>query len=369
MVIPVPSRRGRRLVAALAAAVLTLGALAGCGSSGTTVTARFADAAGLFTGNDVGVLGVRVGEVSKITPRGDHVDVTLQIDSGVKVPADAGAVVVSRSVATDRYVELTPVYDSGPVLQNGTVIGESRTRSPVEFDQLLESLRRISDDLSGKEGKAQPVNDLLDVGAKTLDGNGATIARGLRDLAATLDSVNGMSDDVVGNLENLDTLTAALADNDALVREFTRQVADATELLDDEHESMEQTFNALAAMVREVTRFSREHRADIRDQVEDMQAVVAGMVEERRGLERLLQALPLMMQNVDRAIDENDRISFRTRPGDLAPGSAAFTVLCSNLPAGACDGLDAATATLFDLLQLFAGVQGAASATPGSEAP
>ena len=336
----------------------TLGLLSGCtGSSGTTVTARFSDAAGLFTGNDVGVLGVRVGEVTKITPRGDRVDVTLSIDSGVKIPADAGAVVVARSVATDRYVELTPVYDSGPVLSDGAVLDQSRTRSPVEFDQLLASLRRISEDLSGKNGKAQPVNDLLTVGAETLDGNGATIAKGLRDLATTLDALNGMSDDAVGNLENLDTLTAALADNDELVRQFTKQVADATEMLDDEHESMEETFDALAAMVRAVTKFSRDHRAEVRAQVEDMQSIVASMVEKRHGLERLLETIPLMMQNVNRAIDEQDRINFRTRPGDLAPGSAALQVLCSNFPPGTCDGLDTATATLFDLLKRIAGVE------------
>ena len=350
--------RGRLVVAVIAVLTATLGLLSGCtGSSGTTVTARFSDAAGLFTGNDVGVLGVRVGEVTKITPRGDRVDVTLSIDSGVKIPADAGAVVVARSVATDRYVELTPVYDSGPVLSDGAVLDQSRTRSPVEFDQLLASLRRISEDLSGKDGKAQPVNDLLTVGAETLDGNGATIAKGLRDLATTLDALNGMSDDAVGNLENLDTLTAALADNDELVRQFTKQVADATEMLDDEHESMEETFDALAAMVRAVTKFSRDHRAEVRAQVEDMQSIVASMVEKRHGLERLLETIPLMMQNVNRAIDEQDRINFRTRPGDLAPGSAALQVLCSNFPPGTCDGLDTATATLFDLLKRIAGVE------------
>ena len=347
-----------RLLGVAIAALTVLGLTSGCvGSSDTTVTARFADAAGLFTGNDVGVLGVRVGEVTKITPRGDHVDVTLRIDPDVKIPADAGAVVVARSVATDRYVELTPVYDSGPVLHSGAVLDQSRTRSPVEFDQLLESLRRISEDLSGQGGNAQPVNDLLSVGAKTLDGNGSTIAEGLRDLATTLDALNGMSDDAVGNLDNLDTLTAALADNDKLVRQFTKQIADATELLDDEHASMEATFNALAAMVRAVTKFSRDHRAEVRGQVDDMRSIVAAMVEKRQGLERLLETIPLMMQNVNRAIDDKDRISFRTRPGDLLPGTAAFQVLCSNLPPGTCDGLDAATTTLFDLLKVIAGVQ------------
>lgn len=352
------SPRLRRLITALIAAAVPLGLVSACaGSSGTTVTAQFHDAAGLFAGNDVGVLGVHVGEVTKITPRGEYVDVQLQIDDGVKIPADAAAVVVSRSVATDRYVELTPVYEGGAVLSSGAVIGADRTRSPVEFDALLSSLRRISDDLAGPDRDAKPVNDLLEVLSKNLDGNGATMAKGLKDLATALESTNGASGDLEGNLENLDTLTAALAENDALVRRFTRDVADATEMLDDEHESVEETFDALSAMVREVTKFAREHREDISTQVDDMTAVVKAMVENRRRLSQLVETFPLMLQNVDRAIDEKDRLNFRTRPVDLLPGTAAFKVLCSNFPPGTCDGLEAGAATLFDLFARLAGVR------------
>ncbi len=349
--------RLRRFLTALVVAVFPLGLLGACGTSGTVVTARFQDAAGLFEGNDVGVLGVRVGEVTRITPRGSAVDVQLRIEDGVKIPADAAAVVVSRSVATDRYVELTPVYDGGAVLTGGTMIGPERTRSPVEFDDLLSSLRRISDDLSGPDRDAKPVNDLLVALSKNLDGNGETFAKGLRDLATVLEDTNAASGDVKGNLKNLDTLTAALAQNDALVRRFVREVADATAMLDDEHESVEETFDALSAMVREVTAFAREHRADISQQVDDMTAIVEAMLKNRRRLTQLVETFPLMLQNVDRAIDENDRLGFRTRPIDLLPGTGAFQVLCSNFPPGTCDGLEAGAATLFDLLARLAGVQ------------
>ena len=348
----------RRTVATAIAVIAALAVLTGCGGSGaTTVTARFGDSAGLFTGNDVGVLGVRVGEVTSITPRGDHVDVVLSIDSDVKIPADAGAVVVSRSVATDRYVELTPVYDSGPVLHSGTVLDESRTRSPVEFDDLQASVQRITKELAGPDGKATPVNDILDVSAKTLDGNGAAIAAGLHDLAKALDATNDASGDAVGTVKNLDTLTAALAENDQLVRRFTTQVADATDMLDDEHASLEATFDALAAMVRAVTKFSREHRTAIDDQVDDITSIVQSLVDNRRRLAQMIETLPLMSQNIGQAIDDKGRLNFRTRPADLLPGEAAFQVLCSNFPPGTCDGLQAGAATLFDLLAKLAGVQ------------
>jgi hypothetical protein len=71
----------------------------------------------------------------------------------------------------------------------------------------------------------------------------------------------------------------------------------------------------------------------------------------------LIEHMPLMAQNVSRAIDDKGRLSFRTRPGDLLPGEAAFKVLCSNLPdPSACDGFKAGATTLFQLLAKFAGV-------------
>ncbi len=75
-----------------------------------TVVAYFPDSAGLFVGNDVGILGVPVGKITEIEPAGIEVKVTMEIDADRAIPADAGAAVVARSVATDRYVELTPVY-------------------------------------------------------------------------------------------------------------------------------------------------------------------------------------------------------------------------------------------------------------------
>jgi phospholipid/cholesterol/gamma-HCH transport system substrate-binding protein len=252
---------------------------------------------------------------------------------------------------------MTPVYDSGPVLHSGSVLDRSRTRSPVEFDELQSSLQRITKQLAGPDGKATPVDDILDISAKTLDGNGAAIAKGLHDLAKALDATNESSGDTVGTVKHLDTLTTALADNDKLVRQFTRQVADATGMLDDEHASLEATFDALAAMVRAVTKFSRDHRTAIGDQVDDITSIVGSLVDNRKRLAEMIETLPLMAQNVGRAIDDKGRLTFLTRPADLVPGTAAFKVLCSNFPAGTCDGLQAGAATLFELLAKFAGVR------------
>ncbi|MCW2749239.1 MAG: hypothetical protein JWR83_349 [Aeromicrobium sp.] len=348
----------QRPAAFLVGLALLAGMLSGCGGGGgTTVTAQFRDAAGLFEGNDVGVLGVRVGSVTKVTPIGDHVNVTLHVDPGVKIPANAGAVVVSRSVATDRYVELTPVYDSGPVLRTGTVLPMAKTRTPVEFDDLLSSLKDISSTVAGPKGDAAPLNELLAIGAKTLDGKGAELGTTLHNLATALTAADDGSGDLTATFDNLDKLTAALADNDALVREFSSQVTGATSMLDDQHTSIEATFDALAAMVTAVADFAHSHRQQISDQLDSIASLSSAILDHTKDLEGLVSTLPLMMQNVQGAIDSDNHLVFRTRPADLLPGKTAAGLICASLPSAACADVDLDKIPLFALLNALAGVK------------
>ena len=133
--------RGRGLLAWLAfACVLALLVTAGLylvfrSSTGTKLSAYFGKTVGLYAGSSVRVLGVPVGQVTDVTPEGDAVRVDMRVDD-VPLPAGVGAVVVAPSLVSDRYVQLTPAYDSGPVLASGTILPRDRTATPVELDDL-----------------------------------------------------------------------------------------------------------------------------------------------------------------------------------------------------------------------------------------
>ena len=60
------------------------------------------------------ILGVAVGKVTEVTPKGDKVEVEFEFDGKYKVPADAKAAVVAPSLVSDRYVQLLPAYTGGP---------------------------------------------------------------------------------------------------------------------------------------------------------------------------------------------------------------------------------------------------------------
>src|SRR5262249_12679522 len=87
-----------------------------------TVTAHFPRAVSVYKGTDVRVLGVNVGRVTAVIPEGNSVRVDMEYDADVDVPRDAKAVVVTPTLVADRFVQLTPVYTSGPTMKSGADI-------------------------------------------------------------------------------------------------------------------------------------------------------------------------------------------------------------------------------------------------------
>ena len=134
------------IVAALLVALIGVGiaALVTNGGSSMTISARFATAPGLYTGNSVDVLGMPVGKVTKITPGPTYVTVVMQVPSSTPIPARADALVMAPQVVNDRYVQLNPGYTGGPRIQDNAVIPMSRTAVPISVDGIVDSLDQLA---------------------------------------------------------------------------------------------------------------------------------------------------------------------------------------------------------------------------------
>ena len=150
------------------------------------MTAQFDSAAGLYEGNTVAVLGMPVGKVTTITPKGGYVEVEFTVDKDVAVPADAQAVTISNSILTDRQIELTPPYRGGPKLKDHDTIGLNRTKTPVEFARVLDVLDKLSGSLRGDGAGNGPVADLVNASASIADGNGQEMKDALGELSNAL---------------------------------------------------------------------------------------------------------------------------------------------------------------------------------------
>ncbi|MGQ0847318.1 MAG: MCE family protein [Sporichthyaceae bacterium] len=307
---------------------------AGCGplSEDTqTVKARFADSVGIFPGNDVDVLGVPVGRVTKVSPQGTTTLIEMKVRKNLKIPADVQALIIPPSVINDRYVELAPVWKAGPTLPAGTEIPLARTRNPVEFDRIVRALDTLATSLSSERANIGAIQDALEVGAANFAGNGAKINRGIKGLATALETFSDRREDISGIVKALDGLTASFARNDATIRKFSTNVTTATEVLADNGQALNQTVAALATALREVGAFVKENQSGLGTSLRDLTEVLAVVNRHRVTLTEALDVLPLTFQNLTKTVNPaNQRL--------VSNASAAANVLNPVIAQQFCDG-------------------------------
>lgn len=328
----------RRLALLLAGSACA--ALGACGvpvTGGDTmeVTVLLPDSAGLFVGNDVGVLGVPVGEIASIEPDGEHVRVVLEVDVERAVPADAGAVVVARSVATDRYLELTPVYDGGARLSDGDVIGADRTRTPVDFDAVLGALNDFATGIAGSRDTTDAVRRFIESGDGALRGRGELLNTTITSVADAVEDVAGQRDDITATISSLDTLVATVAENEGTVRSFVRQVSLGSRLLAEQRQEFRTTLRALDRAVTTVADFAVRNRAEIVAALDGTTRLMRTILVKQRDLVEILEVFPLALQNLER-IPVDSAVPVRFPPAVLVPLGAEVRRLCDGLPLQLC---------------------------------
>jgi phospholipid/cholesterol/gamma-HCH transport system substrate-binding protein len=103
---------------------------------GYGVKAKFDTVAGVGTGSDVRIGGIKVGVVSgmDLDPASYKAILTLQIKNGIKVPSDSSASIVSDGLLGSKYVKIEPGADD-KMLAEGAVI--TYTQSSVNLEELI----------------------------------------------------------------------------------------------------------------------------------------------------------------------------------------------------------------------------------------
>lgn len=301
-------RRVGRLVAMVAVVgLLTAGALWWIfgGEEQRRITAFFSRTVGVYAGSDVQVLGVRVGAVESVTPRGDRVEVVFTLDHEVGVAPDTKAVVVAPSVVSDRYVQLTDLSRGGPRIEDGAVIPESRTATPVELDELYASLNTLVSAL-GPDGANSDgaLSDVLDTGAANLEGNGKAFNESVRNFADAARTLSGSSGDLFGTVDELQKFTAMLATNDDQVRSVNTQLDQVWRTLSADRDELSTALRTLASALADIQVFIRDNRTAIKSNVDKLARTTQQLVDNRASVAEALDVAPLAVTNMLQAFDQ-----------------------------------------------------------------
>ena len=289
------------------AAVIGLVAVLACGAAAlrfwesagrTHITAFFANSTGIFPGDDVRILGVRVGEIATIEAQPDRVQITMWVDDSYQVPADAKAVILSPSLISARAVQLVPAYTGGPELAEDAVIPIDRTAVPVEWDDLREQLGKLAKALQPTEpGGVSTLGAYVNAAADNLRGQGDNIHEAIKRLSTSMSALGDHSDDIFATVRNLALVVSALQDSKDVMRQLNRNLAATTELLDNQPQEIGTAIDELGAVVGEVASFTADNRQTIGVTADKLASISTALQESHDDLEQTLHVAPTELAN------------------------------------------------------------------------
>ncbi|MFE3541996.1 MCE family protein [Nocardia sp. NPDC059177] len=246
-----------------------------------SIEAEFVQAAGIKVGDKVAVSGVQVGTVSGAQIDGDHVVVTLDVDSSLKFGPDAHAAIKMATLLGARYVDLRPGDGSG--LPDDTI---PRTNTDVPYD--------IADVVQVGTPKFEALDtELLAQSLTTIDSqlgdSPELVAQALDSVGAVAKVIDQRKSDVDGLLKDLNRVTQLLADNrNSILLVITQGEAIANRVME-RQSLLRQLLDNIATLTRQLEEIGAENGDQIGGTISQLNTMAEGLQKNKDNIDRLLQ--------------------------------------------------------------------------------
>lgn len=293
-----------RIALAAALSVLLAAAISVVGTSWwdrvitNTYVAYFANANGLYAGDEVRILGVAVGTVEAIEPQPQNIKVTFAVDARYPVPADVRAAVLSPSLVSARAIQLVPAYDGGPKLAAGATIPQERTAVPVEWDDFRAQLQKLTESLQPTTpGGPNAVGEFINSAAENLRGQGGTARDTVIKLSQAMSVLGDHSTDIFSTVRNLQMLVSALSSSSDLLAQFNVNLADVSTVLSNSPNEIANATAGLDAAVTDLRGFVAENRESLGTTVDRFSTITTALDQRRGDVKQILHIAPTVFQN------------------------------------------------------------------------
>lgn len=252
-----------------------------------TVTVQLPSSGGLYRFANVTYRGIQVGTVSEMDVDRSGAIARLSLQTDPPIPADVQVQVRSVSAVGEQYVDLRPRTDSGPYLQDGSVIDRADTVIPQPVAPMVQRL----DALVGSIPKDK-LAGLLDESFLAFDGAGPQL-RSLLDSSARLTADLNDAGPQTGRLidDAIPLMDAQRRSTDSL-RSWTRSLAGVTDELVANDGEIRRIVDKAPQATAEVTRLLNELKPTLPVLLANLSTIGQIGVTYRPGLEQMLVLLP-----------------------------------------------------------------------------
>jgi phospholipid/cholesterol/gamma-HCH transport system substrate-binding protein len=329
-------RGGGKVIAAVVVIAIIVVSVVLIESGGTKtkhITAYFSSTIGVYVGNDVRILGVKVGKIDSITPDGKTVKVVMSYDGNDKVPATADAVIVEPSIVSDRYIQLQPGYTPGsnvPVMADNAVLQTNQTRVPIELDQVFGNINTLDAALGPKgANKHGALSRLVTVGAANLKGNGGHFNKALKAFSAAISTLAGSRGDLFDTVNNLQQFTSTLAANDGGIRKLNSNLALVGGQLAGERQDLGAALANLSTALSAVNSFVADNRTNLTSDIHGLSKVTNVLTKEKEAITQFTDMVPLALSDLGLSYDPvSMTLDTKSDTGEPATATGPSGTLC-----------------------------------------
>ena len=282
----------------------------------------FTDAAGLRSGDDVKLAGVKVGRVTGIHADRDEglVKVEWVINTGVDIKDGAGADIALETLLGSKFIRITNANEGDGLIADlprderiipheecgADGLCETRTTTPVDvFDLTRDATERI--EATDNDELNKLINQLADI----TEGKRATVTDLIDGIDQVATAINGREGQLASLLDHADELSANLAAKDQTLVRLIDSSRTILDFLVQRREELSAALGAGSDAVRSLSTLIETNRAHLDAILDDVHPTLATVQANLPDLNRALAiAGPAFLRAVH-------------WPAPMAPGSTS----------------------------------------------
>ncbi|MET8651930.1 MULTISPECIES: MCE family protein [Nocardia] len=241
---------------------------------------------GIYKGAEVTYRGVPVGRVGDLQLSSDGVVLTLDLEtSGPRIPASAKAVVANRSAIGEQYVDLQPDSDSGPYLENDSVIVGAST--PISVEELIGSV----DHFTSSVDLAALHTTVTELG-KALNGKGDDLKVLLESLNTFTETFDEALPQTIQLIRDGKIALGTQAEQSAAIRQFSDGLDQVTAQLRSSDPAVRRLIGTGTDAGRQIGALLRESGAALTEDLTNLRVLLQAISPKFYALQPLLIMLP-----------------------------------------------------------------------------
>ncbi|KAA9152313.1 MCE family protein [Amycolatopsis acidicola] len=251
-------------------------------------SAVFTDVAGLNTGDDVRISGVRVGTVESI----DVVDrgyalVGFDVDAKRRLPGSSTATIKYRNLLGQRYLALAGDLADPATLRPGDVIPVTRTAPALNLTVLFNGFRPLFQALSPND-----VNTLASEIVQVLQGEGGTIDDLLAHTASLTSAIAGKDAAIGQTVDNLNAVLGTVNEHSDGLSDLIVQLQQLVSGLAAERGPLGDAISATGNLTNATAGLLTAARPALRDDITHLGVLSKNLADSSDLVEHFVQFLP-----------------------------------------------------------------------------